>query len=245
MQLIVCEYCEATNAVDKSRVVLSFAVRQTLRDDEAQAALRRWMAGNDTVKELDRKATIESLTLQLFPVWQVRADVDGAEKVVLEPAAATSIAGVKQLKIPAADLEPFDATLDDIAVEATVPYNAMQSWLQRDYQIAPAQIRETSLVHLPLFIAKYTFQGERYTAVVDAASGQVFASLFPEKWELPYVGLALVAFVLNFLIAFIPLFGYLTGGPAGFIGAMLFYLVAVVVAAIPIFAAATIISARV
>lgn len=245
MQLIVCEYCEATNAVDKSRVVLTYAVRQTLREEEARAALRRWMAGNDTVKELDKKATIESLTLQLFPLWQVRADVDGVEKIFLEPAAATSIAEVKQLTIPAADLEPFDAAFDDIAIEATVPHSAMQTWLQRDYQVAAAQIRESSLVYLPLFVARYTFQGERFTAVVDAASGRVLASLFPEKWELPYRGLAAVAFALNFIIALIPLFGAMTGGTAGFAGAMVIYLVAVVLAALPVFAAAAVISARV
>ena len=245
MQLVICDFCEATNAVDKSRVVLTFAVRQTLREDQARAALRRWMAGNATVKDLDRKASIESLTLQRFPLWQVRAVVAGVEKVYLEPAAATSIPEVKQLTIPAADLEPFENAPDGAAIDATVPYDAMLNWLQRDYAVAPAQIQETALIFLPLFVARYSFKGERFTAVVDAASGRVLATLFPEKWEVPYRGLAAAAFLLNFVIALIPLFGGLVGGTAGFAGALVIYLVAVVVAAVPIFIAAALISARV
>ncbi|NIP54489.1 MAG: hypothetical protein GWN30_20830, partial [Gammaproteobacteria bacterium] len=45
-QFITCEFCGTTNFVDKGRAVFHYAVRTTVRENDALAALRRWMAGN-------------------------------------------------------------------------------------------------------------------------------------------------------------------------------------------------------
>ena len=71
-QFITCEYCGTTNFIDKSGVVLHMAVQATLRPDAAEASLRRWMGGNQTVKNLDKKASIIKSEFQMFPMWLIR-----------------------------------------------------------------------------------------------------------------------------------------------------------------------------
>ena len=121
---VTCEFCGTVNFVDKSRAVLHYAVRPTLDEPQAAAALRRWMAGNQTVKGLDAAAQIESQTYQLFPLWLVRVVREGKEAVVLKPAAALSIVELGKLRVPASDLTPYDNSLDAAAVKPTVPVTA-------------------------------------------------------------------------------------------------------------------------
>lgn len=198
---MVCGYCQTTNYLDKSQLVLHYVVRETIRPSDAEANLRRWMAGNATVKDLDKKATLEGATFELFPMWMVRAQKNGAEQVLLQPAAALSVSELKGVKLPASALEPFQQTNSQAIVPATVPYNTMRQWLAAEHQIQPDQIREFSLVHLPIYHCKYRYQNERYAAVIDGATGQVFANLFPSKWEAPYQLLGILAFFAYFIAA--------------------------------------------
>lgn len=244
-RFVKCEFCGATNFVDKARAVFHYALKQTVRDTDALAALRRWMAGNATVKGLDTQAKIESPQFEYFPMWLIRTERNGAEKVFLEPAAALSISALKGETIPAASLEPYDHELDAAAVEPTVPYDAMLKWLQDDHQIPDAAVKEVSLVHLPLFVFKYEFKGERYTALVDAATSKVFANLFPSKWEAPYLTIAAIAFAVYFCLALGPLAGYMSGTGEGFVVGVAAYFVLAIIVAIPIFIAAAYISSKV
>jgi hypothetical protein len=243
--IAVCEFCGTANAVDKSQVVLHYVVRETIRENDAASALRRWMGGNATVKDLDKKATIGQASYQLWPMWFVRTDDHGIEKVFLKPGAAISVLELSQLTIPASDLEPFDYTLTVEAVEPTVPLNAVKKWLAEDQQIPAGAITEISLVHLPVYVFEYGFEGRTYTAVVDAATSKVFADLYPSKQEVPYLAIGSLGCVLYFCAALIPAISYATGGGAGLGLGLLIYIVAAVVVAIPIFGAAAYVSARI
>lgn len=64
---------------------------------------------------------------------------------------------------------------------------------------------EASLVHIPLYFFKYDYAGSTYTALVDAASGTVLASLFPAKRETPYVLVGMVTALVYLCLALIPL----------------------------------------
>ena len=244
-QFVTCEFCGATNFVDKSGAVLHYAVRATVDETAAAAALRRWMGGNDTVKDLDKKAVLARPSFQMFPMWLVRVDQSGQEKVVLEPAAALSIFELTELSIPASDLEPYDHTMDGDAIVPTVPIDTVRKWLAENQKIAAGQIKESSLVHLPLFLFKYQFEGREYTAVVDAASSQVFASIYPSKREVPYVAIGSVGCALYFCAALIPVISFFTTDGTGLIFGILGYIVAAIVLAVPIFGVAAYISARV
>jgi LSD1 subclass zinc finger protein len=242
---VTCAFCDTTNFVDKSRAILHYAVHATVQEDEALAALRRWMAGNATVKGLDSKAQLEPPRFEYFPMWQVRVVQGGQEQVFMEPAAALSISELKHLTVPAADLQPYDHQLDRAAIAPSVPYETMRHWLTAKHDLSDGAIREVSLVHVPIYLCKYEFDGRRYTAVVDAATSKVFANIFPAKWEVPYVAIGAVAFVIYFCAASIPLGGYLFGDGSGLaIGAGL-YCVAAIVLAIPVFIGAVAISAKV
>jgi len=48
------------------------------------------------------------------------------------------------------------------------------------------QVTEAALVHLPVYVYKYDFAGKSYSAMVEGASGKVFANIFPAKAETPY-----------------------------------------------------------
>ncbi len=244
-QYFDCEYCGTTNVVDKGQTVFHYAIRTTIRENEALAALRRWMAGNKTIKGLDRLAQIDSPQYKHFPFWFVRADRNGQEKIYLEPAAAISISELKHLTIPAADLEPYDHSMDDSAVAATVPYKAMMNWLGDEHQIKGSDINEVSLVHLPIYIFKYDHKDRRYTAVVDAATGQVFANIYPSKWETPYLAIGAAAFAAYFCAALIPLGGFIVGDASGLGLGLLIYAGVAVVFAVLFFSAAATISAKV
>jgi hypothetical protein len=243
--IAVCEFCGASNAVDKSEVVLHFVARETVRDADAASALRRWMGGNDTVKNLDRKATIDASEFQMWPMWQIRANIKGEEKVFLKPAAAISVLDVSQMSIPASDLEPFDYETSAEAVNPTVPLNTVKKWLADDEAVSAGSITETSLVHLPVYIFRYSFSGRSYTAVVDAATGKVFADIFPSKLEVPYRTIGAVGCLLYFAAALVPAFGFLMGGIVGLGGALVVYLIVGAIVSVPLFIIAATISAKI
>ena len=102
--LVVCQFCETTNHLDRSKIILHYAVAPTLSDSAAEAALRRWMAGNDTVKGLDKEADIPPPQYELIPMWMIRSKRDGQESVFLEPAVAVVVSELKNMSIPAANL---------------------------------------------------------------------------------------------------------------------------------------------
>lgn len=206
MQFVTCTFCGATNFVDKSRALFHYQVRATIREDGALSALRRWMAGNATVKGLDQRARIDAPKFEYFPMWLVRATQNGQERVLLKPAAALSVSELTQLNIPAADLVPFESSAQAAAIAPTVPYDMMQQWLCDDQKLSPEMIRETALVHLPIYVCKYEYDGKRYTAVVDAATSKVFANVFPAKWEVPYLAIGGACFAAYFVLALLSLF---------------------------------------
>jgi len=229
---VTCKFCGATNFIDKARAVFHYLVRPTVREDGARTALNRWMAGNATVKDLDRKSKIDSVAFEYFPMWLVRATVQRDEQVLLKPAAALSISELGQLDIPPSDLVPFDASADGLIVAPSVPFDTVQQWLLDDHHIAPENIRETALVHVPVYTCKYTFNKRHYTALVDAASSKVFANIYPAKWEVPYVAIGTAAFVTYFVLALLSLFInfglFVIGAP---LLAAIFFVLAVVISA--------------
>src|SRR5919109_1270738 len=86
---LTCPYCTSAIYLDKSKVVFHWSLGCTVTPEAAAASLRRWMAGNQTVKDLDRKARMISSTFQYFPVWYCKAAIAGKQSIYLEPAAAT------------------------------------------------------------------------------------------------------------------------------------------------------------
>jgi hypothetical protein len=212
-----CPHCQSTVYVDKSKVVFHWYLSPTLDLEQARASLGRWMAGNETVKDLDQKAKIQDGRFEFFPMWYFKQrSAAGYEKIVLYPAAAIAITEIKRLKLLAGDLKNYDDSVDPQAISPTVPLDTARDWLRRE-GIPPEEIAEQAIVHVPLFIFKYIYQDLTYTALVEGATGQVYANIFPAKAETPYrfVGSLTAGIFLG--LALFPLIGALINNTNGFL----------------------------
>jgi DNA-directed RNA polymerase subunit RPC12/RpoP len=241
---LTCPYCGSAVFLDKSKVVFHWALACTVTPQDAAASLRRWMAGNQTVKDLDTRSKVTTTTFQYFPLWYAKARQDGKERVYLEPAAATSISELKALDIPAGDLQKYDPALDAQAVAPSVPYPALLDWLS-GRGVPAEQVAEAALVHLPVYLFKYDFAGKSYTAIVEGASGKVFANIFPAKAEAPYFAVAALATAGFLCVSTFPVIGAASGSAGGFGLGLLACLGGALVVAVPVFVIAALVSARV
>jgi predicted RNA-binding Zn-ribbon protein involved in translation (DUF1610 family) len=212
---LTCPFCGSTVFLDKSQVVFHWYLAPTLDEAKARGSLARWMAGNDTVKDLDKKAKLLSSTFEYFPIWHFKRQFEnGSEQFLHHPAAATSVTEIRQINLPAGDLRKYDASLEAKSHPPTVPLETALGWLA--FQNIPAgQIVERSLVHIPVYTFKYSYQAGSYTALVEGATGTVFANLYPAKAESPYRlagGLAALVFLI---LATFPVMGALIDGTEG------------------------------
>jgi hypothetical protein len=212
-RLLPCAFCGASLYVDRSGLVSHYRLPRLLDRAAATQAVRRWMAGNDTVKDLDKKAEGIELAPLSFPLWMFRCRQGGGETVLGRPAAATPEPALADLAVPAGRLEPYRGSLGEDeaaetpepveAIPASVPLETARGWLP-----AGGEITETALVHVPLWRATYRFAGRSYAAIVEASTGAVFASVYPEKAETPYfvvAALGLVVFTVEGLVIWNPL----------------------------------------
>ena len=219
---LTCPYCSATVYVDKSKVVFHWFLAPTLSDDQARGELARWMAGNQTVKDLDKKSRLAGQSFQYFPVWYIKYRQQDREIIALEPAAATSVTELRSLNLPAGDLRKYDGSVDAQSTPPSVPLDAAQAWLKE--RSGNVEVLETSLVHVPLFTFKYIYQNAPYTAVVEASTGKVLANIYPAKAEAPYLLAAGVTASVYLCLALFPLIGRGIAGTAGAITGVLLML---------------------
>ncbi len=216
-----CPFCGTSLFADRSGVISYYQIRPLLDRDKAGRALRRWMAGNETVKDLDRKSKIERLDSISFPMWLFRLDSGGDEVSYVAPAAPVPIPHLIDFELPPGRLEPYEGGRDDVEeTEVTVPVETARAWLDGRQ---PGPILETAVVQVPLWRCRYRYKDAEYLALIDASSGAVLASVFPEKLESPYylvVGLGFILFLVEglaignpitkafaYLITAIPLLG--------------------------------------
>ncbi len=209
-----CPFCDSTVYLDKAQVVFHWYLAPTLDETKARTALARWMSGNDTVKDLDKKAKLVGKTFAYFPLWYFKRQRQGKERVYLQPAAATSVSELKHLNIPAGDLRNYDDSLDTDAIMPTVPLETARKWLARQGQKAGAPA-ETAVVHVPIYTYKYAFGGHTYTAVVEAATGRTLANIYPEKSEAPYLAVGGITIGGFLLLALIPVLAILLDSGTG------------------------------
>jgi hypothetical protein len=190
-RLLACAFCDATLFLDRAGAVSHYRVPFLLDEQQALAALRRWMAGNDTVKDLDRKSVIESARRVSFPMWMFRTEAAGRREVYIEPAAPTPIPQLADLELPAGRLESYRVSPEvDESLATTVPLATARGWLE---QRGVGEVTETSLVHLPLWRCRYRYGDASFEALVDGSTGAVLATVYPEKAEAPFVLVALLA----------------------------------------------------
>ena len=182
---MTCPYCGATVYLDPSQVVFHWFLSPTVDPQQAGGQLNRWMSGNQTVKDLDKKSQVTEQSFEYFPLWYFLATQGNREATYLESAAAISITALTRLTLPAGDLKPYAPAVDPQAVPPTVPLETASSWQQQ--KNPGSVIRQSALVHIPIYIFHYTYRKQTFTAVVEAGTGTVLANIYPAKTEAPYI----------------------------------------------------------
>ena len=231
-RLLQCPYCDTALVVDGSATLIHEVMAPTIPVEQVPAHLRRFLGGNATVADLDKKARLGDAELEYFPFWAFTVVGTGGERVVLQPAAPSSLQGLQGLELPPGDTRPMreELTGDSPVIEPEVPLETAREWLTARY--GEVSIRQTVLYHLPMFRTPYTWQGRTYRAAVDGVSGKVFAADFPAKAEAPFVGVAALAIVVF-------------GAEGLVIQNLVFKLVAFLVSAVPILGIAWLTSRKV
>lgn len=189
---LVCAHCASALFLDRSQVAFHYAVTRTLSAQVAERTLRRWMAGNETAKDLDREAEIDGPVLRYVPLWRFRVREHGGQSTVTAPAMATTLGLLDGLSIPPGELRFYDPKLAPYVVRPTVPHTEVAGG---------RKAQEVALVHVPLYFFQYRYKGQAYQVAVDGATGRVFAETYPRRRDLPYQTTAAIAFAIFTLVA--------------------------------------------
>ncbi len=212
-RFLECEFCGSSIFVDKSKVVNHYVVLSNFDRDKAIGNVKRWMAGNFHVKDLDKNAQIAQVNFYYFPLWYFKAVQGGADKIYLQPAHSTPISEIKNIQIPAGDLKVYHKKdfNEKEFVSPDVLFESAKSWLEQS-GVNTEQVAEANLVHIPFYQVYYNYEGKQYSAMVEASSGKVYANIWPAKKEAPFrmmfaasillFGLAsVVSFILGIFIS--------------------------------------------
>jgi len=96
-----------------------------------------------------------------------------------------------------------------------------------------AEVRQSALVHIPIYVFKYVYKGQTYTALVEAGTGAVMPNIFPAKAEAPYLMAAGITALVYLCLASLPMTNVLDTGLAvilALVAAPFLFLLAVTVA---------------
>ena len=195
-RLLDCPYCDTALVVDGSATIIHEVMAPTVAYEQVPAHLRRFLGGTTTVADLDRKAQLGDPKREYFPFWAFTVADKNGERVVLQPAAPSSLQGLQGIELPAGSTRPMrtDMTGETPVVEPEVPLETAREWLTA--RLGEVSIRQTVLYHIPMFRTPYSWQGRTYQAAVDGVSGKVFPADFPAKAEAPFIGVAVAAVIV-------------------------------------------------
>ena len=206
-KFLECQFCGSAIYIDKKKIVNHFVITSNFKQPEAEGNLRRWMAGNFQVKDLDKLAKISEVKFYYFPMWYFKTDSAHGDKIYLQPATSTAISEIKKINIPAGSLKVFNKKDFDMTqfIEPDVLYDSAQSWLSQTGVDVLNTIAESNLVHIPFYQFNYEYKGKIFTALVEASSGMVYANLWPAKSEIPFRILFVLSLLAFFVVSLISL----------------------------------------
>lgn len=186
-----CKYCGSQIYIDRTGAGFYYAIPFAVAEQNAIGIFKRWAGGSTKAKDLDKLAQISGVKKEYFPVYLFKRDVNGKDEMFVEPAGSTTLPGLHRLKVPAGDLQLFDASYDVGGAELIKPDIEMLSY----YDSLPGKPKEQSLVFFPIWKVDYVFKMKKYQAIIDASSGEVFSSEFPTRGSAPYMLVAAVGFL--------------------------------------------------
>jgi hypothetical protein len=176
-----CSFCRASIVASSDTLIRRYLVRQHLSADAAEGALRRWMQGNEPVRGLPGGAELDKPSLEWLPVWYARVRGDKGARTEEHRGDDERVLEVRRRLIPPASLERLREDADPSKLPA--PSVPVEKFKQK---LPAGAVDELALVHVPYWRFLYRYGGARYSAAVDAATGEVRPGLYPKKPELPF-----------------------------------------------------------
>ena len=190
--IVICPNCQTPTYIDRREAVFFYKIPLSVHETEAKRIFRRWSAGPSMDKNLEAEAKITRFEAKYFPVFSFVRKTGGKEEYSVFPAKNTTLPGMHSLKIPPGNLDTYTGgALDAPILEPDISLESCISQLSGD---AVSQ----SIVYFPIYDVTYTFRGESYSAVIDAASGDVHPGRYPERSSGSFAGALAAAVVLGF-----------------------------------------------
>jgi DNA-directed RNA polymerase subunit RPC12/RpoP len=169
---IQCEYCGTHLFVELDRTVRHYSIQSNLGEKSVAPAISRHLSR----MELNLPVEIINSELSYFPFWNFTTDQG---RRVAIPAATSSIESLGQVTIPAGDLRFFDPGKIP-ASQIIPPETLLESALSQFKGLGlKDDVKESSLIHVPMFLVTYRYQDMEYEAAVEAVTGNVYSDEYP------------------------------------------------------------------
>jgi len=177
-----CGGCGSYLFQDNAGVSPVSGIPFTLSAGDARDVFMRWAAGPEMAADLEKKAIVQDVSRQFFPLFRFRTVDAGKNVVVIRPARVSTLPGLSSPILPAGDIrvwdrgfDPGDAEVLDIAIPPAT-YTAD----------LPGELKEQTVVYIPISTISYAYEGHAYLVVIDGAAGQVWPGLYPVRSSRPY-----------------------------------------------------------
>ncbi|WP_424357692.1 zinc ribbon domain-containing protein [Methanocella sp. MCL-LM] len=195
VKFVKCSHCGTQLYIDKSGAGFFYIMPFFIQRSNAEGIFKRWTAGAKMARDLERAAKITDFKQLYFPVYLFRRNIAGKEKVFVEPAKSTTMPGLHALKVPAGDLKIFDESYSTGGIELVKPDIEMTAYLS-NLEGNPV---EQALVFFPIWALQYEYKGNKFPAVIDGSSGEVYTGQYPTRKAAPYLLIAAASFGIFFL----------------------------------------------
>jgi DNA-directed RNA polymerase subunit RPC12/RpoP len=169
---IQCEYCGTHLFVEVDRTVQHYNFRPRMEAGSLASTIMRELSR----LELTLPVEITRAELVYFPFWQITTEQG---RNVTIPGAITTIENLAGVTIPAGDLKFFDP--ENIPSGKIIPPETLLDGALAQFKGLNLrdEVKESALIHLPVFLVSYRYQDNSYEAAVDALSGNVYADEYP------------------------------------------------------------------
>lgn len=172
-----CTYCGSSLYLDSSKVIFHYYLSSKIIKEDLKLILSAFLKR----RNLKKRIKIEKKEIFYFPFWLLKGK---KEETSLKLAAPTAIDEIEKVVIPpAGKLNFFDPENKDIKdkkiVVPSIAYEAIKKKMEKE--IKKGDFSQAMLLHLPFFLCQYRYAGEkgRFTVLIDAVGGKVFANSFP------------------------------------------------------------------
>ena len=171
----VCPWCGSTLHPAGGVRVYRLAQRPRVTAAAAGQAVRAWFAGPDLPRGMEKAARVEVGALTSFPFLRARSP----ESESVSALAALPLAEVAQLERVPADLVPAAEIAFADLCRTAVDEEVLKDEVRR--AVTDPGVRELFLEERVFYPVRYSYQGMRFSAVVEAGSGRVLAGRRPAR----------------------------------------------------------------